>query len=117
MSKTIEKLKNCPNCAGILDEVGRCKYCGSKVYDFLTLNFNGGMGNAKSYIRIRSGKMIQLIPITYAIGASFKVEPVFCSLMDTSNFEYRVSRPPRIEAEISFICDGEIIEYEDGDEE
>lgn len=37
----IEKLKNCPNCAGILDEAGRCKYCGSKVYDFLTLDFGG----------------------------------------------------------------------------
>lgn len=25
----IERLKNCPNCAGILDDAGRCKYCGS----------------------------------------------------------------------------------------
>lgn len=113
----IEKLKNCPNCAGILDEVGRCNYCGSKVYDFLTLDFNGRGSATKSYIRVRSGNSIKLIPIAYAIGASFKIEPQFDCFIDTCNYEHRVSRPPRMEAEISFVCDGDIISYEDGDSE
>lgn len=29
----MEKLENCPNCGGILDDLGRCEFCGSKVYD------------------------------------------------------------------------------------
>ena len=29
----MERLKNCPNCGGILDDEGRCMYCKSKVYD------------------------------------------------------------------------------------
>lgn len=55
----IEKLKECPNCAGILNEAGRCRFCGSKVYDFLAIDFAGksekeaGMP-AKSFIRIRT---------------------------------------------------------------
>ena len=36
----INQLKNCPNCAGILNEAGRCTYCVSKVYDFLSINFS-----------------------------------------------------------------------------
>ena len=29
----MQRLKNCPNCGGILDDEGRCLYCQSKVYD------------------------------------------------------------------------------------
>lgn len=29
----MQRLKNCPNCGGILDDEGRCMYCKSKVYD------------------------------------------------------------------------------------
>lgn len=36
----IERLTNCPNCGGTLNEAGRCEFCGSKVYDFLTIDFN-----------------------------------------------------------------------------
>lgn len=31
----IEPLKECPHCAGTLNDAGRCTYCGSKVYDFM----------------------------------------------------------------------------------
>lgn len=74
----IEKLKNCPNCAGILDEAGRCKYCGSKVYDFLTLDFDGmgaSASNAKTYIRVRSNGKIMLLPVLYFGGVNFRIEP------------------------------------------
>lgn len=74
----IEKLKNCPNCAGILDEAGRCKYCGSKVYDFLTLDFDprgSSAPNAKTYIRVRSNGKITLLPILHIGGASISIQP------------------------------------------
>lgn len=58
---TIEKLSNCPNCDGILDDGGRCIFCGSKVYDFLTLSFDGP--RAKTYIRIKVGNKIGILPV------------------------------------------------------
>ena len=60
----IEQLKNCPQCGGILNEAGRCEFCGSKVYDFLSIDFGpNGKRSAKTYIRIRTGKQIMLAPI------------------------------------------------------
>lgn len=52
----IDRLKNCPNCGGILNEAGRCQYCGSKVYDFMAIDFTNEAtkSNAKTYIRIRT---------------------------------------------------------------
>lgn len=35
----IEKVKNCPNCGGILNDSGCCLFCGSRVYDFADLYF------------------------------------------------------------------------------
>ena len=50
----IEALKNCPNCGGTLNEAGRCSFCGSKVYDFLTIDFNyRKYPSARTYIRMR----------------------------------------------------------------
>jgi DNA-directed RNA polymerase subunit RPC12/RpoP len=55
----IERLKECPNCAGILNESGRCTFCGSKVYDLMAIDFAGRSEEeagkpAKSFIRIRT---------------------------------------------------------------
>jgi len=36
----MERLKNCPNCGGILDDEGRCMYCKSKVYDLTGMRIN-----------------------------------------------------------------------------
>lgn len=60
---TIEKLNNCPNCDGILDDAGRCIFCGSKVYDFLTLSFDNQ--GAKTYIRIKVGNKIGILPVYF----------------------------------------------------
>lgn len=50
----IEALKNCPNCGGTLNEAGRCSFCGSKVYDFLSIDFNKReCPSARTYIRMR----------------------------------------------------------------
>lgn len=34
------ELKNCPNCGGVLDDTGRCRYCKSKVYDLTDINID-----------------------------------------------------------------------------
>ena len=60
----IEKLKNCPNCGGTLNEAGRCSFCGSKVYDFLSINLDRTYHpSAKTYIRIKSNGKVILAPI------------------------------------------------------
>ena len=61
----IEKLKNCPSCGGILNEAGRCEFCGSKVYDFLTIDFKDRyMPSAQTYIRIKYDGKIIIAPVT-----------------------------------------------------
>lgn len=42
--------KNCPNCGGTLDDLGRCKYCDSKVYDFCDIDVDT---RKKTYLRIK----------------------------------------------------------------
>ena len=58
------KLKGCPNCGGTLNDAGRCSFCGSKVYDFLNIDFdkNGGL-TANTYIRIKCNNKIVMAPV------------------------------------------------------
>lgn len=112
----IEKLKNCPNCAGILDEAGRCKYCGSKVYDFLSIDFDprsSSTPNAKTYIRIRSGGKIALMPVLYFMGASITMKNDVCYAEDFMGNSRAVMRGyPTREVEFSCVC-GDMIIMED----
>ena len=56
----IERLKNCPNCYGVLDDSGRCKYCGSKLYDFCDIDVKSP---TKNYLRIKTNKGIITAPV------------------------------------------------------
>lgn len=56
----IERLKNCPNCAGYLDDSGRCNFCGSKLYDFYDIDV---MSPTKNYLRIKTNKGIITAPV------------------------------------------------------
>lgn len=67
----LEKLNNCPNCDGILDDAGRCIFCGSKVYDFLTLSFDNP--RAKTYIRIKVGNKIGILSV-YPQNANYTID-------------------------------------------
>ena len=58
----MNKLHNCPNCAGYLNDSGRCEFCGSKVYDFVNVDFDE---HARTYIRIKSGGKIMTMPVIF----------------------------------------------------
>lgn len=60
----IERLTNCPSCGGTLNEAGRCEFCGSKVFDFLTISFDRKeMPSAKTYIRLKVGNKVVIAPV------------------------------------------------------
>ena len=60
----MERLSNCPNCGGILDDFGKCQFCGSKIYDLCDIDVRTKGGNkGKTYIRIRTDNQIILAPI------------------------------------------------------
>lgn len=104
----IEKLKNCPNCAGILDEAGRCKYCGSKVYDFLTIDFDprgSSTPTAKTYIRVRNNGKVMLLPILYFGGASITFAPNIVYAEDMTGGKYFTRSRSTIELDLHCVCD------------
>lgn len=58
----MEKLHNCPNCGGYLNDTGRCEFCGSKVYDFVNADFDD---YSKTYIRIKWHGKIVTVPVIF----------------------------------------------------
>ena len=61
----MEQFHNCPNCGGYLNDAGRCEFCGSKVYDFVNVDFDK---HNKTYIRIRSNGKIITAPVIFNVG-------------------------------------------------
>lgn len=60
----IERLKSCPNCAGLLNDFGTCVYCGSKVYDFMNIDFSDRYKpSKKTYIRIKVDDEVVIAPV------------------------------------------------------
>lgn len=112
----IEKLKNCPNCAGIMNEAGRCKYCGSKVYDFLTLDFDfrgSSTPNAKTYIRAKANGKIMLLPILYMGSASITITPDIVYAVDMTGERHVMRSRNTIEVDLHCVCD-DMVSVEEG---
>lgn len=109
----IEKLTNCPNCGGYLNEAGRCEFCGSKVYDFLSINFDyAHLPSAKTYIRIKSNGKILLAPvIVNTANIETRVGDVVASTLGTG-MRY-IPAPPCIDIELDLAVIGEIIQIDD----
>lgn len=61
----IDKLHNCPNCGGYLNDHGRCEFCGSKVYDFcdIDLALDPTKSPQKTYLRIKTKEGIWTVPV------------------------------------------------------
>lgn len=60
----MEKLKNCPNCGGLLDDFGSCQFCGSKVYDLCDIDVRYRSAHkGRTYLRILTDNQIILAPV------------------------------------------------------
>lgn len=114
----IEKLKNCPNCGGTLNEAGRCSFCGSKVYDFLSINFDHTYrSSAKTYIRIRSNGKVILAPV---IVNNSRIETRIneCVATTLGTGTRYIPSSPSIDIELDLAVIGEVIQIDDtGDAE
>jgi len=110
----IEKLKNCPQCAGVLNDAGRCEFCGSKVYDFLTIDFNSRkMPSAKTYIRLKVDDKIVIAPVVID-GARIDIRsnPLLqCAALD-GLLRY-IPAPCYPEIELNLMVIGDLIEVDD----
>ena len=110
----IERLKNCPQCAGILNDFGRCEFCGSKVYDFLNISFEDRyMPSAKTYIRLKVGDKIVIAPVVID-GARIDIRSnslLQCAALDGCLKYIPAPRYPEIE--LDFMVIGDMIDVDD----
>ena len=111
----IEQLKNCPNCAGILNESGRCTYCGSKVYDFLNINFSSReIPSERTYIRIKVNDRIVLAPVVVnTVSMTMQSDTLYANSFDEA---YLIRSTPTTEIDLNLMVVGDIYEIK-GDEE
>ena len=61
----IDRLHNCPNCGGTLQDDGACRFCGSKVYDFLQVDLKD---YKPTYIRMKFDGKIILMPVRFELA-------------------------------------------------
>ncbi len=109
----IERLKNCPQCGGTLNEAGRCEFCGSKVFDFLTIDFNDrNMPSAKTYIRLKVNGKIVLAPVIVSTAkVSIKSDDPITDFYDGRQYIHRTCFP---EIELDLMVIGEMIQIDEG---
>lgn len=109
-----ERLHNCPNCGGTLNEAGRCSFCGSKVYDFLSINFDHTYRpSAKTYIRIKSGGKIILAPVIVNNACiNTHANDVEASFLGERS-SYYISAPPSIDIELDLAVVGDLVQVDD----
>ena len=112
----IDKLTNCPNCGGALNEAGRCRFCGSKVYDFLTIDFNGrNTPSEKTYIRLKIDDRIVLAPVRVnAMQIDVRSECVDCSSLDGNYVRLVSPSYPRYKVEFMVIGDVIYLDEKEG---
>ena len=109
----IEKLKNCPNCGGTLNETGRCSFCGSKVYDFLSINFDHTYRpSAKTYIRIESNGKVILAPIIVE-GVSITLENEKTAYIDTKGNRNYLPTSCYPSFDVTFRAIGDTVQVDD----
>ena len=62
----MKKLKNCPNCGGTLQDDGRCRFCGSKVYDLCDIDLGSPFkAGAVKYLRVKYDGKIITTPVRF----------------------------------------------------
>ena len=108
----METLKNCPNCGGLLEDSGRCRYCGSKIYDFLSVDFDG---NKPTYVRIRTrdGKIATMPIIIHE--CSLTSSPIYADFKTDEGVTLRMASDNDTTMSMEARVVGEII-YEESEE-
>ena len=61
----IERLHNCPNCGGTLQDDGACRFCGSKVYDFVNITLDYDHWKSPTYVRVKINGNIIIMPVRF----------------------------------------------------
>ena len=109
----IEQLKNCPNCGGTLNEAGRCSFCGSKIFDFLSINFEHDHSpSAKTYIRIKTnGKIIIAPVIVESACITIKHDDVSFSSAGGNRYYAETTIWPAFD--VTFLGVGDMVEIDD----
>ena len=79
----IDRLHNCPNCGGTLQDDGACRFCGSKVYDFVGINLDN---HAPTYVRMKFHGNIIVMPVRFD---RFCIE-TSCEALPTGTLEFAV---------------------------
>lgn len=110
----IERLTNCPTCGGILNEAGRCRFCGSKVYDFLTIDFSEkNYPSARTYIRIKVNGKIVLAPVIID-NVSMTTEPLYYDF-PCENGSYLKRMCPRTSLDMHCLVVDKVYQFEEVD--
>ena len=111
----IERLTNCPSCGGTLNEAGRCEFCGSKVFDFLTISFDRRqMPSAKTYIRLKVGNKIVIAPVVINT-ARMDIRPNTVEYADPTFGIGYVNTPCYPEINLDLMVIGDMIQIDEGD--
>lgn len=105
----MNQLHNCPNCGGYLNDTGRCEFCGSKVYDFVNVDFEN---HSKTYLRIRSNGKIITMPVVFNVGSITVDQPGTTLYTDYPSMVYRNN--PVMTGTIDYIVVGDIITESSG---
>lgn len=100
-----ERLHNCPNCGGTLQDDGKCRFCGSVVYDFLGIDLDK---HTPTYIRMKyNGKIVHFKAIFDCIGLSLTRE--YSSLYADNRTVHTMKSREEFNGTVEFRIDGDII--------
>ena len=102
----MDKLHNCPNCGGYLNDRGRCEFCGSKVYDFcdIDISFDVTKSPQPTYLRLRTEKGIWTVPVI--VNTCGVTHPTMETPLGFDTVGY-IQNPVYPEIELQFLTVGE----------
>lgn len=106
----MDKLHNCPNCGGYLNDRGRCEFCGSKVYDFcdIDISFDPTKSPVPTYLRMKTQQGIWTVPvIANTLAVTHKADCYTEGTEIIGNNIYPTIFPVFPEIELQFLAVGE----------
>ena len=94
-----ERMHNCPQCGGTLQDDGKCRFCGSTVYDFLGIDMDN---QSPVFIRMKhDGRIVHFkVRITSVNLHMFQPEPAI--LYSDNNPVMELNRVPDWTGDVDF---------------